>query len=450
MEVLKISAITIRQRQRRSMNRVALEDLKSSILSRGLLQAPVVWYDAITRSYILCAGERRLTALRELYEEKEIFDYDSTTFADGEIPVTILTNPTKENIVAAELEENLMREDLSWVDTTRALAQIVHIRSAQGQTMKDTAEELATKGIAIGTAKASTTLRKAMVQATALEPHLDNPEIAKARNAGEAYQKVLKQDQERIHALVRERAQDATTVLHFGDARKLMPEMEDGQFDLILTDPPYGIGADTGGFRTKSPLAHEYDDSHKAAAEIQQAILLEGFRLAKKRANLIMFCDVDNLTWLKETCQRIGWQFFRTPIIWNKTQTEGIAPWGTNGFLRTYEMIFFATKGQRGLLKATPDVIFASRVPRSKRVFAAQKPYELLHTLITISTLEGDTVFDPCAGSGATLRAAKLLQRPAVGIEMERSTYNTAMSFIDHGITDIEDAKTSVSDEDII
>src|SRR6478736_1446405 len=105
-----------------------------------------------------------------------------------------------------------------------------------------------------------------------------------------------------------------------------------------------------------------------------------------------------------------------------------MAPWQGKGFRRTYEMIFWATKGQRGLISSPVDILTVPRVLKSERVHAAQKPVDLLARLIECSTLPGDFVLDPCCGSGSTLVAAKRLKRTGLGIEIDDTFYNTAMA----------------------
>lgn len=60
------------------------------------------------------------------------------------------------------------------------------------------------------------------------------------------------------------------------------------------------------------------------------------------------------------------------------------------------------------------------------RIHPAQKPVSVLKPLIEIFTDEGDTVIDPCCGSGATLRAAAELGRSAYGFEIDRNFYKRA------------------------
>ncbi|MDE7156726.1 MAG: site-specific DNA-methyltransferase, partial [Lachnospiraceae bacterium] len=59
-------------------------------------------------------------------------------------------------------------------------------------------------------------------------------------------------------------------------------------------------------------------------------------------------------------------------------------------------------------------------------IHPTQKPVCMLKKLIRIFTDEGDVVIDPCCGSGTTLRAAKELDRPSYGFEIDRNFYERA------------------------
>lgn len=60
------------------------------------------------------------------------------------------------------------------------------------------------------------------------------------------------------------------------------------------------------------------------------------------------------------------------------------------------------------------------------KIHPAQKPVETLKKLIEIFTDEGDTVIDPCCGSGSTLRACRELKRNSYGFEISKEIYNKA------------------------
>lgn len=54
------------------------------------------------------------------------------------------------------------------------------------------------------------------------------------------------------------------------------------------------------------------------------------------------------------------------------------------------------------------------------RIHPTQKPVETIKQLIELFTDIGDVVIDPCAGSGITLYAAKILNRRAYGFEIKK------------------------------
>ena len=63
---------------------------------------------------------------------------------------------------------------------------------------------------------------------------------------------------------------------------------------------------------------------------------------------------------------------------------------------------------------------------------ATVKPLSLMEYLLTLlSTPDGGVILDPFAGSGSTLLAAKLLGRPAMGIELDEHFCEIAASRLD-------------------
>jgi len=62
------------------------------------------------------------------------------------------------------------------------------------------------------------------------------------------------------------------------------------------------------------------------------------------------------------------------------------------------------------------------------KIHPTQKPVALLKQLIEVFTDEGDTVIDPCAGSGTTLRACMELKRNSYGFEVSKDFYNRSIA----------------------
>lgn len=60
------------------------------------------------------------------------------------------------------------------------------------------------------------------------------------------------------------------------------------------------------------------------------------------------------------------------------------------------------------------------------KIHPTQKPVCVLKRLIEIFTDVGDTVIDPCAGSGTTLRACAEIGRSCYGFEIDKRFYKDA------------------------
>jgi DNA modification methylase len=437
MQLIDLTALRVGDRQR-TIVPDNIRNLEESIASKGLLHAPVAVADA--DGFRLIAGEHRMIAITNLHKAGREVRYNGDLVPDGRVPIVSLADLSPADLLETELEENVVRAEIPWQDRTRAIAAIHDLRKEANpkQTFTATAKELAAKQGNRSTEHVSD-IRTAVRNATILAANLHRPSVQKARNATEALGILLKEENARLEAALIQRktvAAEADTsrpsappqiVVHHGSLVDIMPTLDDGTVDLICADLPYGIDAHKGGFRNRTVEHHNYDDSFQNAKALMQATIVEGFRVAKPRANLFIFGDVDLFAFFKEASSRMGWKPFRTPIIWQKSESEGLAPWGREGFRRTYELIFFATKGGRGLLQSPTDVLRENRVSRALRRYGPEKPVGLMEQLIECSTMPGDMVLDPCCGSGSTLAAARRLKRKAIGIELDEGAYNLSL-----------------------
>lgn len=448
MKRIAIERIVVRNRQRRKIETGALKELTESILARGLMHPPVVTFDPAANGYLLVAGERRFRAIQSIARDELVFFCDGAAIMPGEVPVIELCDLTPADLAEAELDENVIRVDLPWQDKVDAIDAIHAMRTAENpeHTINETAQEFSDK---TQDRRKFKSVRQDVSRALALsQAMVKNPVIAKARTENEAHQLLLKQEEERLRAELMARSARSTNGseridLQHGDLHELFASLSDSSVDLILTDPPYGIAANAGGFRDRTVHHHEYDDSFDNARSIVDRILVEGFRVTRPNANLFLFTDIDHFYWLRDRSRELGWTPFRTPLLWRKSESEGLAPWGSAGPRRTYDMIFYATKGERGLVSSPVDILDEKRVGRAERTHAAEKPLGLMRHLIECATLVDDTVLDPCCGSGSTLLAAFELRRRSIGFEKDEHFINTARARIGDLLTpkqtDLED-----------
>lgn len=419
--ILHKELIILDNRQRREFDPEALTDLANSISGRGLLHAVVI--RETPEGPVLVAGERRLRALETIWLLGDGVRHNGRNFGPGEIPCVTLGELSPLEAEEAELDENLKRRDLTWQERSEALARLHKLRTAQAalvgevHQISDTLREIET--VQYGDD------RKAIL----LADHLDNPLVAKAKNEKEAF-KALKKEEDRNKNIALAETIGATYnssvhKLFHVDCLKWLAHCPDNQFDVILTDPPYGMNAqafgDGGGKMTNS--VHQYDDSPEAWRRLLSKFCPEAYRVAKPQAHAYIFCDFDRFPELKTFMEAAGWYVFRTPLIVHK-QGSGRVPLPEHGPRRQYELCLYAIKGNKPVTGIYSDVISCKL--EENLTHGANKPVELYVDLLKRSTRPGDTVLDAFAGSGTIFPAAHECKLYATGLELSAEYYGIA------------------------
>ena len=192
--------------------------------------------------------------------------------------------------------------------------------------------------------------------------------------------------------------QDDYCTIYRGDCREILPLLE--PVDLVVTDPPYGIGEAAGANKSRGKLviARDYgDDSwddEPIKDDLMRLVLGAGRRLIIWGGNYYSHLLTPSACWLVWDKENTG-DFADCELAWtNLRQAVRLRRHRWNGMLR---------KGQE------------------QRFHPTQKPLDLFKWCITQADKhsKNDTILDPFMGSGTTLRAAKDLGRKAIGIEIE-------------------------------
>lgn len=213
--------------------------------------------------------------------------------------------------------------------------------------------------------------------------------------------------------------EDATTKLYLGDCRMIAPSL--GRFDLLLTDPPYGIGEARGKNKKRTNLVEAKDYGIAAWDD-------------KPPADWVLRMLIDQAKW----CAIFGANFFSLPpsscwLVWDKDNTGEFADcelawtnfpkavrkfrWRWNGMIQEH----------------------GSRSPyKEDRVHPTQKPRAVMKWAITIAPELPTSIFDPFAGSGTTLLAAKESNIPAVGIEIDERFCEIAAGRLSQGVLQLD------------
>lgn len=311
-------------RQRTDLDPIYIQELAVSIRDNCLMHAPVIAGD-----YTLIAGECRLEAIKALNEMGEKYYYSGKEVPSGMIPCNEVGDLTEAQRYELELEENVRRKDLAWQDRVKAEARLAQLKTeltlaetGKPPTMKELNQELRHGG------SDSTYGVRASLD---LASNLDKPEVAGAKTQADAMKALKRVVRTEQHAALAAAVGDTYTTsqhtLHHADAEQWMAECTPGQFDVILTDPPYGMGADTfGDSGGRAAGAHAYHDDAQTLLHIFKWFPLAAWRATKPQAHLYVFCDI---RWFPDWCAHLmtaGWRVFRTPLIW-VNPTKYRAPW---------------------------------------------------------------------------------------------------------------------------
>lgn len=418
-------------RQRKEFDLTALNELGASIQKGGLDHA-IVLRDEGDRK-VLVSGERRLRAVRDLYELGGAFRHDNQEVPPGSIPYTDKGELSGLALAEAEFDENYRRANLTWQEEADAVKRLSALRTEQAKvegkplpTVAAVAEEW--RGSSAGVNQETT--RRQLIVAE----HFDDPEVRAAKGVDEAF-KILrrKEDVARRVQLAAEigrtySADTAHRVLN-EDSLTWMKFAVSEQFDVICTDPPYGISADEfgdSGGHAAGP--HTYKDDYETWRTIITTLAKEGFRLAKPQAHLYCFCDITRFDEAKERFAEEGWKCFRTPIVWHKPNGNRV-PWVDQGPQRKFELILYANKGSKLVTRIYPDLV---TYPSDENLgYHAQKPVALYADLLRRSVGPGDAVLDPFAGSGPIITAANELKCRSVSLEIDPAAYALCTKRID-------------------
>lgn len=418
MQLIEVKNITINpDRQRKEFEPQALSELSEAIRSKGLMHGLVM--RETPQGMVLVAGERRLRAIQSLWMLGGQLRYNGQQVAEGQVPYVTLGQLSPLAAEEAELEENLHRKDLTWQENAAAMAKLHSLRSRQAQeegrvhTVADTAME--TKGRSDGPYQNA--VRKDLIVAK----HLHNPIVAAAKTTEEAF-KILKrmevaQTNVKLAETVGRTFTKSIHDLHNMDCLDYMRGCDAGKFDVILTDAPYGMGADSFGDGGGGRLAnntHKYKDDIHTWRELMLEWCPLAFKVTKAEAHAYVFCDIDNFHELKKMMQGAGWYVFRTPIICTKPNS-GRVPLPDEGPRRQWECILYAIKGHKKTTAIYPDVITTNA--DAGLGHGAQKPVALFEDLLRRSVRPGDEVLDSFAGSGPIIPACHTFKCKATVIE---------------------------------
>lgn len=456
LKIIPINSIQVDDRYRKELG--PIDELAESIQQNGLI-TPIAVESLSENSFRLLAGERRLRACKKL--------------GFSEIPARLYDTLSDLRQLQIELEENIQRKDMTWLEEIALKRQIHALRMEvhgpkttknpddPGWSQNETAKLL-------GVTKAGLSMDLGLAKAMDQFPECD---WSKCANKSDAWKQIKKLTQtlirhegaESFHENLREieaklnstkTSPEKLETPEFVQQKKLvalkkkiassyvvndcldgMSKLPNDFASLVEIDPPYAIdlaNARRGGLEG-------YDQYNEISGDVyinfMRKVLTEAYRIAKPNAWLVLWFGPE--PWFEPMFQLLGetgFQSRRIPALWAKPSGQSKQP--LSYFANCYEMFFYARKGNPELFKPGRSNIFAHNpLPAHLKRHPTERPGSLISELIEAFTLEGQNILVPFAGSGRTMFEAFKLKRYAVGFDLSNEYKNGFLEMLETDLT---------------
>lgn len=439
--MLNINEIDFANRAREDLGDI--QELAASIATLGLIQ-PLI----LTPRNRLMVGGRRLEALKligttDLVEGKHFIYHE-------EVP--------ESRYREIELEENVRRKEMSWKEKVKMIAEIHQLKKNafyksgdEGRWgYRETAEALgigshASVNVALTLceelAKPNSVVHKAINTREALVMLVDY-------KADKAAQELQRRHLAKIKSmpsvpvagtLVDELISNGfevdkdegicipiSTMVYNMDALTLMDALPDESVDHALTDFPYAIDMDNlqqAGMGMDITITKDEHGVVDNAVFVEQSIR-KMYRILKPNSFFVFFYDLDWHAHWQDIAVQAGFKVQRWPFVWVKTSPcQNGAP-HTN-FTKATEVAMICRKGTPTLVSPQATNYYYGGLGDCKTKFnhPFAKPEELWLTLIRAISIEGQCIYDPCAGVGSGTIAVLSCNRVALASEIDATQF---------------------------
>lgn len=200
--------------------------------------------------------------------------------------------------------------------------------------------------------------------------------------------------------------EDDLVTLYCGRWEDVLPTL-DLSVDMVLTDPPYNcVNRPSGGLRS-------FD---KGAAD-SEAVVIEDLvdaLVSVTIGSLYVFCGDVQMSDFLRAFKAHGLSV--RGATWHKTNPSPMN--GDKLWLSAAEFCAFARKPKAYFSLSCQANVWKHKTEADIPWHPTPKPLALMEYLVRASCPPNGTVFDPFAGSGTTLLAAKNAGRRAIGVEL--------------------------------
>lgn len=447
------------------------EELFPSIAQHGLIQPITLFHNKALDRFELIAGWSRLQAWRMMPETQREIPYNDFTFELSRAEST-----TK------ELEENFRRQEMDWKDKVRGILFVhqENVRQAsskfQNWTMEATGHVL---GVKVCTVSYMLLVGKALEagdkDVAACDTYTAAYKLIMSRFEAEAIKEAHARQQGRSGLaptnpgfspiapaakttllgqatlpgapkpsanttpgavdildldlglpevapldtqLLERRKIPLSKMIILADCIEWMDAQPAASFDLIYSDPPFGIemkNLEELGSIGLVKEAHDVDEN----LDLLSRFFKPAYRILKDKSHCMLWCDIVHWEKMTKWAEEAGFTVTNWPIIWCKPPGKAKNDASYKNPTKAIEYVMVLHKGQTVLRTPMPVNWFVADVTGERHLQTNPflKPFSISRTIINASITPGMTMLDCFAGGGSLVRAAINLGIDVVGIE---------------------------------
>jgi DNA modification methylase/ParB-like chromosome segregation protein Spo0J len=398
---VNISDVVVSDRIRADLGDI--DWLCNSIKEYGIIEPVVLSVEVDSKRVLLIAGRRRLSALERL-GRTELRHGIEFIWRGEESPL---------RRKAVELEENLRRKDLTWVEIVTGKQQLLDLmQSIHGAAEiggRTRAERAAGESQGFGINKLAAMLGESpaltskdldVARALAILPDLANAETKESAIRRASIIVAVAQMRQSAKAAP---PGEKLWTLYEGDFRDNISKIPGDSVDLVYTDQPFAVGLDKMSKHAGGVVS--YSDEKPDMVACLPDVAREAFRILRGDRFAVFFFGFNYYTRLVLHLLQAGFTVNPVPVIWFKHTRSTENP--NTRYANAYDPAIVAMKGSPVFIRpGQANVIDMPAVTPSERIQIAQQPVALVEKFIRDMVAPGALVVDLMAGSGTTGVAA--------------------------------------------
>lgn len=210
------------------------------------------------------------------------------------------------------------------------------------------------------------------------------------------------------------------------DILDVLPQIPDGTFDCVLSDPPYQFEAHDRGFSGKRTIYKEMAQWTNMNNDWYNEDILKEYVRICKFPNVFLFCGKRDVFKMLQFAVSRGYEYWIIPVCKKAPIPFTDNTWLSNEYgVHIVDRRLVYTKDYN--LKIPYFIVGGKKTTGHPN----EKDLPMMKRIVANITREGDFVFDGFMGSGTTAVACQQLGRHFYGCEINKEHFEKSLGRLD-------------------